>query len=152
MATPPAVMGASFSARARASVPSNAPGLPVISDVSDVITSQVHHPSLRLFSLRLRNVGFHISTSLNILQHPSTSTTRTTTNSLTDSLTDSLTTSDNSHPILLDELQVLALCLDDVLLPGLGGNTSAEAPQNRKADRGHRGRRGTATMDIGPWI
>ena len=84
-------------------------------------SSQVHHPCLHLFSLKwLINFGFHTSqtslqhpsTSFNILQHPSTTT-------------DEL---HNSHPILLDELQVLALRLDDVLLPGLGGMAHWDRP------------------------
>ena len=35
-------------------------------------------------------------------------------------------TRSHSQPILLDELQVLALRLDDVLLPGLGGRIVGE--------------------------
>ena len=92
----------------------------------------------------LASTSLHLSTSFNILQHQLQELPQI----HTDSLTDSLTTSDNSHPILLDELQVLALCLDDVLLPGLGGQVRQGTAESESIPW-ERGKRGTPNMDLG---
>jgi hypothetical protein len=102
----------------------------------------VHHPCLHLFSLKwLINFGFHTS------QHPSTSFNYN-------------RFLHKSHPILLDELQVLALRLDDVLLPGLRGMALLDRPwelskfgKTHGRILGYRGsvwgKRGTLNIDPG---